>query len=189
MIDDKIIEVLEKLASFDDIVTYMENHSVTVQDALLDAVKLLKQEPCDDAVSRDCNNCAYYVDGANDEACDGCFADEYEHPNFKPKAQYCDDCVSRQAVLEGVDTYINKAQSTGIQDDFYSFAELVVKALPPVTPQPKTGHWIEITNQRGTVIALRCSACEKSPKHAIRSDYCPNCGAKMIEPAESEEQT
>lgn len=41
---EKIIEVLEKLASFDDIVTYMENHSVTVQDALLGAIELLKQE-------------------------------------------------------------------------------------------------------------------------------------------------
>ena len=47
----------------------------------------------------------------------------------------CEDAISRQAVLDGIDTYINKAQSTGTQDDFYSFAELVVKELPSVTPQ------------------------------------------------------
>lgn len=47
----------------------------------------------------------------------------------------CEDAISRQAVLDGIDTYINKAQSIGTQDDFYSFAELVVKELPPVTPQ------------------------------------------------------
>ena len=46
-----------------------------------------------------------------------------------------EDAISRQAVLDGIDTYINKAQSTGTQDDFYSFAELVVKELPSVTPQ------------------------------------------------------
>lgn len=51
----------------------------------------------------------------------------------------CEDCVSRQAVLDGVDRYIYKSQSTGTQDDFYSFAELVVKALPPVTPKQRTG--------------------------------------------------
>ena len=47
----------------------------------------------------------------------------------------CEDAISRQAVLDGIDTYINKTQSTGTQDDFYSFAELVVKELPSVTPQ------------------------------------------------------
>ena len=36
---------------------------------------------------RECNNCAYYVNGANDEACDGCFEDVYKHPNFKPKTE------------------------------------------------------------------------------------------------------
>ena len=43
----------------------------------------------------------------------------------------------------------------------------------------KTGKWIELTNKTGTVIALRCNCCGKSPKHAIRSLYCPNCGAEM----------
>ena len=35
--------------------------------------------------TRDCDKCAYYCGGANDEACDGCFAEEYEHPNFKSR--------------------------------------------------------------------------------------------------------
>ena len=43
-----------------------------------------------EVVKRECSNCAYYVNGANDEACDGCFTDGHEHPNFKPKAQPCD---------------------------------------------------------------------------------------------------
>ena len=43
----------------------------------------------------------------------------------------------------------------------------------------KKGHWIDITNKNGTVIAVRCSHCKESPKHAIKSDYCPNCGARM----------
>jgi flagellar biosynthesis/type III secretory pathway protein FliH len=50
--------------------------------------------------------------------------------------------------------------------------------------EPKIGHWIEITNNRGTVIALRCSRCEKSPKYAIKSDFCPSCGADMRESEE-----
>ena len=46
------------------------------------------------------------------------------------------------------------------------------------------GHWIEIKTKRGTVVALSCDICHCPPKHAIRSRYCPNCGAFM----ESEEK-
>lgn len=42
---EKIIEVLERLASFDDVVEYIKCYPVTVQDALHEAVKLLKQKP------------------------------------------------------------------------------------------------------------------------------------------------
>lgn len=44
---------------------------------------------------------------------------------------------------------------------------------------PQEGHWIDIKNKNGTVIATRCSRCGNSPKHAIKSDFCPNCGADM----------
>ena len=40
------------------------------------------------------------------------------------------ELINRQAVLDGIDKYIEKAQSTGTKDDFISFAELGVKALP-----------------------------------------------------------
>jgi hypothetical protein len=52
---------------------------------------------------------------------------------------------------------------------------------PLVTPIRPKGHWIDITNKNKTVIAVRCSCCEKSPKYAIKSDFCPNCGAEMSE--------
>ena len=47
-------------------------------------IKALEQEPCEDVVKKECDKCAYYDNGANDEACNGCFEDE-EHLNFKPK--------------------------------------------------------------------------------------------------------
>lgn len=40
----KVIEVLTKLASYEDIVSYMEEHSVTVQDALLEAVSIIEEK-------------------------------------------------------------------------------------------------------------------------------------------------
>ena len=89
----------------------------------------------------------------------------------------CEDAIIRQAVLDGIDTYINKAQSTGTQDDFYSFAELVVKELPSVTPKPKTGHWV--VHPKGIYAHLVCDKCLSSAPYDCRTNYCPNCGAKM----------
>ncbi len=70
-----------------------------------------------------------------------------------------------------------------------------IRQLPPVKPQePKTGHWILSGGY------WRCSNCnekallklDKSKGNCkeympIKSNYCPNCGVKMVEPQKSEE--
>ena len=99
----------------------------------------------------------------------------------------CEDCISRQAVLNEIDRYIEKVQSTGAKDDFISFSELVVKQLPSVTPQPKTGHWVEHGVKEGFLIEkYTCSECDYYSGNRT-TNFCPNCGAKMVEPQESEE--
>jgi hypothetical protein len=117
-----------------------------------------------------CEECPLYGTTGSDHCEKDCVRLAIEALEQKP----CEDCISKTEVKRIVDFY--KEQIDGI----YRINESVDN-LPPVTPQPKqrTGHWIDIKNKRGTVIAARCSCCEKSPKHAIRSDFCPNCGAKM----------
>ena len=58
-----------------------------------------------------------------------------------------------------------------------------LRKLPPVTPQPKTGRWIfdEILDRN-----YYCSECKSMGVDYW--DYCPNCGAKMVEPQESEDK-
>ena len=95
------------------------------------------------------------------------------------------DLISRQTVLDGIDTYIYKAQSTGTQDDFYSFAELVVKQLPSVNPQePKTGHWIKISPAK----IYECSECGRNvmTRDIWAYEFCHGCGAKMVEGSDKE---
>lgn len=54
--------------------------------------------------------------------------------------------------------------------------------------EPKTGHWIS-TETKGVRYAFwcryKCSLCGELSDH---TNYCPNCGAKMIEPQESEDK-
>lgn len=91
----------------------------------------------------------------------------------------CKDAISRQVVLDLIEHY----NSDGLGSVFYGYEEGVkfanaVNKLPSVTPQPETGHWIN--NQNGTYTCDKCGG-----KHS-RSNYCPNCGCRMVEPQESE---
>lgn len=61
--------------------------------------------------------------------------------------------------------------------------------LPSVTPQePKTGHWIADVDKWGDVVTTvngyKCSECGEF--NADNDNYCPNCGAKMVEQQEGE---
>ena len=62
----------------------------------------------------------------------------------------------------------------------YDKVEEIVKALE----QPKTGHWIEEFNELEGEVRFTCSRCGKY--QLFGTDYCYNCGAKMIESQESE---
>ncbi len=87
-----------------------------------------------------------------------------------------EDVISRQAVLNM--QYRIDDSATLSTRDVVNVDD--IEDLPPITLQPKIGHWIN--NQNGT---FTCDIC--GCKHS-KSNYCHNCGAKMIEPKESEEK-
>ena len=64
---------------------------------------------------------------------------------------------------------------------YYVLTQAVEKGEPL-----RTGHWTYICNSKVNGLKIvRCSACNKRTYGS--TDFCPNCGAKMIEPQESEE--
>lgn len=99
----------------------------------------------------------------------------------------CEDAISRQAMLEwcgdiNMDVYTNEVK------DF-------VLSLPPVTPKQKTGRWIKYGVPRCGEQHYQCTSCgyyinfgQWGEVYTKQFKYCPNCGAKMIEPQESEVQ-
>lgn len=73
-------------------------------------------------------------------------------------------------------------------------------AIKALEQEPKTGHWIERHDDWGNGIITdrryKCSVChgkhidtETGEWHEVfdyKYPFCPNCGAKMVEPQESE---
>ena len=106
--------------------------------------------------------------------------------------QRCEDCISRQAVLDTI-SELNAISFYEAQEDskecYYEIRD-AIKQLPFVTPQPKIGRWIDIQYFKAddTYYRPKCPFCSIEPKEY--SNFCPNCGAKMgtETKAESEEQ-
>lgn len=124
--------------------------SERANEALDKAVEALEQKPCEDAISRE-----YLVEHI--KACWNNGRPMYspdlsellswidDVPLVQPKPIECEDAISRQAVLDMAIT---------IKTDDYSGNEIMdvvdiddVKALPPVTPQLKTGRWIPVSER------------------------------------------
>ena len=77
--------------------------------------------------------------------------------------QPCEDCISRQAVIEiTAETGALETQSR-------------VRELPSVTPKEKTAKWIY---KQGIFGAVYCSKCDFELK-TNNTKYCPNCGCQM----------
>lgn len=92
-----------------------------------------------------------------------------------------EDC--RQAVLEQINCWIGSGEYRYTNATHYLMER--VKHIPSVNPQePKTGHWIEHNAK-----SYECSECHntKSLYASYKTDYCHDCGVKMVELRESED--
>lgn len=96
----------------------------------------------------------------------------------------CEDAISRQAVLALAE------KGTLVSNGNYKSVSKAINELPSVTPKPKTGHWILLDECSNS--GYYCSKCNKKvvkegwSNTVKKIKYCPNCGAKMVEPHESE---
>lgn len=90
------------------------------------------------------------------------------------KQEPCEDSISRQAVMNCF-----KKWQPYMATRLFGF-EKELSSLPPVTPQPKIGHWQKISADKYSehvAYYFRCSECGKDiiGEH----NYCPNCGCRM----------
>lgn len=95
----------------------------------------------------------------------------------------CDDAVSREAVLKIIDGWYEQNK------DAENIEDLIVLITYMDSVTQKSGKWIKVTNGRG---GHECNIChEYAPSYQDGDEYltkyCPNCGAKMVEPQERSE--
>lgn len=104
-------------------------------------------------------------------------ADEAKKEAIKALEQPCEDCVSRQSMLDA----ITEIDDNTNMDIYTNEVREIIKDLPSVTPTRKTGHWIFHSNYD----AMECDKCGRAYSEYDYNafNYCPNCGAEM----ESEE--
>jgi ribosomal protein S27E len=94
------------------------------------------------------------------------------------------DLISRQELLE--DLY-KRDYTKFTHRDFVA----LVQYQDTVQQEPKTGHWNVVSDVYGdSAYICECSECKDTVwvyKDADRKwNYCPNCGARMVKPQESE---
>ena len=129
-----------------------------------------EQDPCDNCKYLDGDGCRLVFEQAEyGKASDECPNDNNELPSVNSKR--CDDCIWSVCNYNKVD-------------------------WESVTPQPKTGHWIEHpeieTSTPEYLMFYECSECKdrqcfcKSDIH--KKGFCSNCGCRMVEPQESEDK-
>ena len=81
----------------------------------------------------------------------------------------CEDCISRQAVLE-MAYDMSEIDGEHFTEPYMVVDVADIRKLSSVKPH-HTGHWTD--NHNGTFVCDRCGC-----KHS-KSNYCPNCGAEM----------
>ena len=135
-----------------------------------------EQEPCDKCKYFDGNSCQHYDYKVG-------YTQGYEDASNRFGQEPCDDAVSRDAVIYYIKGHIHEIiTESGTDKNAHTNSILRalingVETMPSVTQ--KSGKWIK----KGKL--WECSVC--GDWSCCHESYCNNCGAKMVEPQESEE--
>ena len=117
------------------------------------------------------------------EKCEACAEEHLQLAEWlkelKAYREQSGDAISRQVVLDIItfeDKWLFDANGHNANTHIaFSGLESRVKALPSVSPQQRTGMWIERFDESGKW--YECDQCHTDWGGAV--NYCPNCGCAM----------
>lgn len=106
--------------------------------------------------------------------------------------QPCDDCVSRQSVVDFLKNHAKGFDDAEVRMCFRSASLLVSNPdnIPSVTPTLKVGKWLsveeyalkigaEVTEDVKKSLYKFCPFCEQTV--FMERNFCPNCGASLFQ--------
>ena len=158
----------------------MTREEATIQSLLAHQEAILEQEPCEDWY--DVPSDEMTLEQAKQAVKD--LRKFVMDNHILPKLQPCEDAISRQKVLDIIDGNIERMHDGNaywklpewkqkIIDVNQIIKGQIIHMVSPVTPQPKTGHWITKPHIYGVTY---CSECDFELK-IDNTNYCPNCGS------------
>lgn len=166
-----------------------------LKEALDLAIKALEQEPTTKNDIRVCKSCVYSKDGkcAGTEECHLCMWKNQYTPTTKNNLGV--DKEQLKTMIRGLTKWYVKRDNTEVGEPdtavglLYDDVMFGINRLTPVTPQePRKGHWISIDEEPHEDWECdNCSFVIWADENIEKFHYCPNCGAKMVEPQESED--
>lgn len=74
-------------------------------------------------------------------------------------------------------------RNTYTVEEYHTAMDIAIEAL---AQESKTGHWISHYDEDAKEGWYECDRCHT--ERAFNTDYCPDCGCRMIEPQESEDK-
>ena len=144
-------------------------------------------------------------DDCNRRLCNECYLN-YEQGNMGQQVEYlrmsiealkqepCEDAISRDELLKAIDTWDKfgcdaDTKLVPYQDHYipyihYDDVVKCIKGMPSVNPQPETGRWIAVENEEMETVGYYCSECDLPMETEQRTNFCPNCGRRMLERSE-----
>ena len=193
----------ESIDLLDNLIGMVEdNHNSDYDTALHMAIKALEQEPCEDCISREKARQFLYerLDRLNDDELYDIFSriiDDMYNELSSIEQEPSGDLISRQSAISLADDLKQDlpdderiADMVMAHNDGILEYQTQLSLLPSVKQEPKTGHWKLYRDYKNVVDYPQCNICGAVIALSLSMDnlnYCPNCGAKMIEPQESEE--
>ena len=91
------------------------------------------------------------------------------------------DLIKRQDAIEACRSVANNINSPTDQQIGAEYCLDLIKEIPPVELERKTGKWI-VTSEFEDCCYYKCNQCKVSQVFYYKklpTNFCPNCGAKM----------
>lgn len=137
---------------------------------------------------------AEILDCLTDRPCDVCRFHESGRCErwdcvFEEKPDDCEDAISRQAVLDTLDTSDRFMDEERTVENYKALLKECYEVLPSVTPKQKVGHWEWVQYDYNPKLGnWHCSECRCIVAECVEAEKrggiplykcCPQCGAKM----------